>query len=756
VARKKRKKTKKTKLQFNHEIVGIIFIATGLIMITSLIGSSLGIVTSSIKNVLTGFMGIGAYLMPLLLIYIGIMAALNRLKILSRPKITVLIMLVCSALVVCHLSAFGNEKMGYIEAMEFGYNNTGLNRGGGLIGFIISAALKGLVGTVPTYIIVITTIIISTIVLTGWSVKKIIISLNTLLTSVYNYLKDILTDLLHSSSEAKPKTAKSKFKTDELPQQQLSLSMEPEDIKIIDNSKKPLDALDNAVQDSNPVSQAKPSAAEKNDIVEEQKSNLEISSLEIGKVFTTYSLPSTVLLDEYDNKKNNNDRKQIITKAKILEDTLANFGIGAKVIQVSKGPAITRYELQPSPGIKVSKIVNLSDDLALSLAAPSVRIEAPIPGKSAIGIEIPNKEVNAVAFREVIENDSFKQASSKLSIALGKDIAGETIVTDLAKMPHLLIAGATGSGKSVCVNTIISSILYKAAPHEVKMILVDPKMVELSNYNGIPHLLVPVVTDPKKAVSALSWAVQEMTNRYKQFSKEGVKDIFKYNQLMKENMSEELMPQIVIIIDELADLMMVSASEIEDLICRLAQMARAAGIHLIVATQRPSVDVITGVIKANIPSRISFAVSSQTDSRTILDGSGAEKLLGRGDMLFHPVGDSKMTRIQCAYISEKEVDRIVEFIKNQTDPQYSTQILEELSKPKNVENFPEDELYQQALRLIVETQQASISMLQRRLKIGYARAARLIDELESKGVIGGYEGSKPRHVLISESDLSDS
>jgi S-DNA-T family DNA segregation ATPase FtsK/SpoIIIE len=400
----------------------------------------------------------------------------------------------------------------------------------------------------------------------------------------------------------------------------------------------------------------------------------------------------------------------------------------------------------------VSRIVNLSDDIALNLAAPGIRIEAPIPGKAAIGIEVPNREINMVRLREVLESDEFTQHPSKLAFAVGKDISGEPVIADIAKMPHLLIAGATGSGKSVCINCIIVSILYKSAPDEVKLLLIDPKVVELGVYNGIPHLLIPVVTDPKKAAGALGWAVQEMVNRYRLFAEKNVRDIRGYNDLMARTGEQPIMPQIVIIIDELADLMMVAPNEVEDAICRLAQMARAAGMHLVLATQRPSVDVITGVIKANIPSRISFAVSSQVDSRTILDMAGAEKLLGRGDMLLHPVGKPKPIRIQGANITDEEVERVVAYVKSQGDAEYDDDIIEEINNDgshADSDGDDNDELLPQAVELVIDAGQASVSFIQRKFRVGYARAARIIDQMEARGIVSGYEGSKPRQVLIT-------
>ncbi|EIJ81441.1 DNA translocase FtsK [Bacillus methanolicus PB1] len=466
-----------------------------------------------------------------------------------------------------------------------------------------------------------------------------------------------------------------------------------------------------------------------------------------------YELPPLRLLKLPRHTDQSREYELIHANAAKLERTFQSFGVKARVTQVHLGPAVTKYEVHPDVGVKVSKIVSLSDDLALALAAKDIRIEAPIPGKSAIGIEVPNSEVAMVSLREVLESTQNEKPDSKLLIGLGRDITGEAVLAELNKMPHLLVAGATGSGKSVCINGIITSILMRAKPHEVKLMMIDPKMVELNVYNGIPHLLAPVVTDAKKASQALKKVVSEMERRYELFSHTGTRNIEGYNEYIKRHNAEEdakqpLLPYIVVIVDELADLMMVASSDVEDSITRLAQMARAAGIHLIIATQRPSVDVITGVIKANIPSRIAFAVSSQTDSRTILDMGGAEKLLGRGDMLFLPVGASKPIRVQGAFLSDEEVEEVVNFVISQQKAQYQ----EEMIPDDITENTAEvdDELYNQAVELVIEMQTASVSMLQRRFRIGYTRAARLIDEMEARGVVGPYEGSKPREVLVSK------
>jgi len=480
-----------------------------------------------------------------------------------------------------------------------------------------------------------------------------------------------------------------------------------------------------------------------------------------------YQLPSTALFSPgKPNERQGASEKEINGKIKILEETLSSFGINARIIQVTVGPAITRYEIQPPAGIKVSRIVGLADDIALAMAAPQVRIEAPIPGRAAIGIEIPNRKISTVHLSELLESKEFKQSPSRLTVALGKDIAGTPIVADLTQMPHLLVAGSTGSGKSVCINTMVSSILFKATPEEVKFILIDPKMVELTTYNGIPHLITPVVTNPKKAAGILHWAVKEMEKRYESFAANGVKDISRYNELFRDKkhagaekpeesgedgVNNGPMPLIIVIIDELADLMMIAPAEVEDSICRLAQMARAAGMHLVVATQRPSVDVITGLIKANIPSRISFAVSSQMDSRTILDAGGAEKLLGRGDMLYFPVGASKPLRVQGAYLSDKEVEALTTFLENQSKPVFDEAVAE-AKLPEKKNNFlaeEDDELLPQAVQLFIEKGSASVSLLQRRFRIGYTRAARLVDIMEQRGIVGKFDGSKPRPILMT-------
>jgi len=574
-----------------------------------------------------------------------------------------------------------------------------------------------------------------------------------------------------SDTDTDPESAHSQVKQSD-PAQQIYMGDEPvfhdDQLNIPDIKSKPAEpdlrpqSNDNAARDKNlnadsqSTSVKKPSIADKADSLNEpavdKTDNINYSIEKRHEyVFPPIELLSKSKEGEINMRK---IRTSSIDSAKKLESTLASFGIDAKIINVSVGPAFTRYELQPGPGVKVSRIVNLTDDIALNLAATGVRIEAPIPGKAAIGIEVPNKEVAPISLRSVLESKEFSKQDSHLSVALGKDISGENVVIDLAKMPHLLIAGATGSGKSVCINSIIISLLYKATPDDVRLLMIDPKVVELGVYNGIPHLLIPVVTDPNKAAGALRWAVTEMTTRYKLFADKGVRDLLGYNALVDETGEGAKLPQIVIIIDELADLMMVSPHDVEDSICRLAQMARAASMHLVIATQRPSVNVITGVIKANIPSRIAFAVSSQVDSRTILDMGGAEKLLGKGDMLYYPVGIPKPIRVKGAFVTDKEVELVVDFVKNQVRACYDEEIIENINDSARNDDEGNkgdqyDELLNEAIEAVIDCGQASVSFIQRKFKVGYARAGRIIDQMAERNIISGYEGSKPRRVLIS-------
>ncbi|HHV73648.1 MAG TPA: DNA translocase FtsK [Thermoanaerobacterium sp.] len=713
----------KTKEKYNNEIVGIILLTFSIISMISLYSDKTGIVGKELVILLKSLFGVGAYAISLLILVYSLFLLFKNKNFLDYKRIICLLITF-----LCFINMFQiyfYDNIGYFKNYVLDSIKHGLNgSGGGIVSAITVFVLVKFLGVIGSWLFLISTLVISIILLTD-------ISLIESIKSVYRQMSKLI------------EKYKNKKKTLEFNHE----NMLPEIVEKPDEKKLSRKKVANSEEQQLKIIQPylEEEIDEKKDHSEDES---KISKIENkGKTYENYIYPPIELLKEgIPHQKVNNNL--IIENAKKLEETLKNFAIDAKVVQVSRGPAITRFELQPSPGVKVSRIVSLTDDIALSLATPSVRIEAPIPGKSAIGIEVPNEKISVVTLREVIDTKKFRESKSDLTIGLGKDIAGNIVIADLSKMPHLLIAGATGSGKSVCINTLIVSLLYKASPDKVKMILIDPKVVELNIYNGIPHLLTPVVTDPKKAAGVLNWAVNEMTERYKAFAENNVRDIDGYNKIH----GIDTMPKIVVIVDELSDLMMVSPAEVEEYICRLAQMARAAGIYLVIATQRPSVDVITGVIKANIPSRISFAVSSQIDSRTILDMSGAEKLLGKGDMLYYPIGESKPIRVQGAFISDKEVEEIVNFLKsNANEPKYEEIIVE--SKSTLNKEIEEDELMNDAIKIIVETGQASISMLQRRLRIGYARAARIIDQMEQKGIISGYDGSKPRQILLSEEEI---
>lgn len=752
--KKQNKNLKSLKDEFTNEVYGIFIIALGLVLLVSIQGNSAGKIGNLIKLVLSGLFSSTAFILPYLTILCGVFIFIN--KSLAKETKTILFYV----LIFISIAIF--KSLGSIKVIEgIIFSNTGdwLKQvfqlgvegiGGGVVGVSVTKLLVNLFGVTATYIIVSAFMLIILILYTKISLLETLIMLKkraiTISSVVKNHMLNfILVPVKDGTKKGKKSKIKDKGKFSDTENNENSENDIEEKIKILDfttiNSDSPLHnrEINGNINGNNDIEQMSLNKTD-NDSVDFYA----IDDYNQNNLTLDYQLPSIELLNQVVSQPSKEDKRKIISKAKILEDTLYNFGVKAKVSQVHRGPTITRYELQPSAGVKVSKIVNLSDDIALNLAAQAIRIEAPIPGKAAIGIEIPNENMSTVALREVLDSPTYKNTTMNLPFALGKDVSGASIVADISKMPHLLIAGATGSGKSVCINALILSILYNSGPDMVRLVLIDPKVVELSQYNGIPHLLIPVVTDSKKATNALNWAVEEMTKRYKIFAENSVRDIGGYNKKFKENK----IPYIVIIIDELADLMMIAPNDVEDAICRLAQVARAAGLHLIIATQRPSVDVITGVIKANIPSRIAFSVASQADSRTILDMGGAEKLLGKGDMLFYPVGASKPIRIQGAFVSEKEVGRVVAFIKKQSKtPNYEDTIIEQLNQSDSILEDT-DELFEDALELVVEAQQASISMLQRKLRIGYNRAARLIDDMEQKGFVGSYEGSKPRQVLI--------
>lgn len=792
------------------EISGVLLLALGCFAAAAYLGLPTGTLGAFLVKVMSYSLGKGAFLLPLGCIALGIRFCFTNLGFVISKKV-----LAITLLMLCLL---GTAHHVYVPVTGEELLPEHLAEGGGLVGGVILLALRRLSGTAGALIILIAGIVCS-ILLTGkWSLKssadkagraaKNIVNSQSTVTELpvagsgvstgripsepntgnpydsdefsgftsgikkESPFKQILRKAVGKGANAVEQecAAQDEFWADDFPvaekdtprivtrpilkfnqPQETAVPMPEHDflnsyknqpagtIKIIDTADK------NII-----VSESQTAAA-----VTKKAANVSHNSAEPQA--SEYHFPPLELLNPAYVSKDKHTEEDIREQCIILEQTLADFKVRASVVAVTRGPAVTRLELEPAPGVKVSSVVNLADDIALKLAASGVRIEAPIPGKAAIGIEVPNKKNDPVFLREVVDCDLVRTASSKLCVGLGKDISGNIITVDLAKMPHLLVAGSTGSGKSVCINTVIAGILYKASPDEVKMILVDPKVVELSNYNGIPHLLTPVVTDSKKAASALHWAVAEMERRYKAFADNHVREINSYNE-----QAAEKMPFIVIIIDELADLMMVAKVDVEDAILRLAQKARAAGIHLILATQRPSVDVITGIVKANIPSRIAFAVSSQTDSRTILDMGGAEKLLGKGDMLFYPIGTNKPVRVQGAFVSDGELNKIVDFIKKQAIPvEYTEEVTKQalesdnkgMSATDSNNDLRSDELFEDAVRLVMDTGQASSSMLQRKFRIGYTRAARLVDCMEELGIVSPSSGSKPRELTMSRQEI---
>lgn len=751
-----------------NEVIGIFVVGMACLGMVVLYSDRSGMVGGELKHLLTVLAGAGAVCIPILVGAWGI-AFMNKQTPRLGSKAVGAILLWFVLLGILHFQLPGIEAFSNADMLREGQ----LGHGGGLVGAAIATLLKTTIGISGSYVVLIMGSLIGALLIINRSLVQGVQEVNHVGKESGRWMKQQMNnfiDVLKNSEDEKPRDKGLKSQEDlkaeantpkkkGAPAKVIPIVLDPDVIE------RPL--VIKTLEDQNDL----PS---KTDVVEhlpkgqlgfeKMSVNMQETTISPGKVTSTpisrqtredgnYQLPQVTLLHKSLKMKNPRLNKDLADNVKILEEALGSFGVKVKVTQVTQGPAITRYEAQPAPGVKVSKITNLADDIALSLASANVRIEAPIPGKSVVGIEVPNKEVSMVHFREVLETAEFQATTSKLALCLGKDITGTPVIADLTKMPHLLIAGATGSGKSVCINTLIHSILFNARPDEVKFLMVDPKMVELANYNGIPHLIAPVVTDPRKAAGALKWIVTEMETRYELFAGAGVRDIVRYNFLrtQEKNGEHPSLPYVVVIIDELADLMMVAPGDVEDAICRLAQMARAAGIHLIVATQRPSVDVITGIIKANIPSRIAFAVSSQTDSRTILDMNGAEKLLGRGDMLYYPMGASKPLRVQGCYLGDKEVENVVSFLQNQAKPEYQEIPNMDLGTTKKEEI--EDEHFYEAAKLFIESNTASVSLLQRRLRIGYTRAARLMDFLEEKGVVGGYEGSKPREVLMTRGQL---
>ena len=770
MAKKKKSKNKKKQLKLNTDMKVILLILLGIILAILIYGNS-GYVGNFLNEILGGMVGIFKYLVPIVPFISAIyMVSNNKEDLLSKIIPTSIIMLCCLATMTLYqiLNNALEYNIQFSEIIDRAFYLGKWNKGGGIIGILIAYPLVKLFEPIAALIIILGIAVIVAVFVFGLKPSE---HISNIVNKVENGRKvnrndenqnanshkkhSVIQEDLGDVAYSKPETARERKQREKEERRREALKVDEQlTINMLEQEKK------NKNSNSNNDDYIENNLFKQEEEKKEDKKK-EVLQLEHALVVEDehYEYPPVELLSK-GKKASRGSAKMLADTAAKLQKTLYSFGVSAKVENVSVGPTITRYELKPAEGVRVSKIANLADDIALSLAAETIRIEAPIPGKQAVGIEVPNKEKEAVHLREVIESSEFENNKSKLSVALGKDVAGKTIIADIGKMPHVLIAGSTGSGKSVCINSIITSIIYNAKPSEVKLVMVDPKVVELSVYNGIPHLLIPVVTDPKKAAGALAWAVQEMDDRYNKFAQKGVRDLKGYNKAIEKENENAKLPQIVIIIDELADLMMVAAKEVEEAICRLAQKARAAGMHLVIATQRPSVDVITGLIKANVPSRIAFAVSSQVDSRTILDSTGAEKLLGKGDMLFYPVGASKPLRVQGAFVSDDEVEKIVDFIKmNAGEVSYSEDIIKKKKKSNKSDKElleseacedDSDPFLQDAIETVIETGQASTSFIQRRFKVGYARAGRIIDQMEERGIISGYQGSKPREVLMSK------
>ena len=812
----------------NPQVKAILLIAASVILFTLLVvpGANLW---AGMRGFMFGMFGISFALIPFVFLYMGIMTAKEKQMAHKGVKVTLSILIVVFSCALIYL--FGktdyNEGRNYIQAIADSYKGSATGASlCGVVGALIGYPMRAWFTDAPSIVISIVLLIVFIMLLTGVTFADIMRVAHKQYDRYSKHREERRKYREEHKDDVDDSVEVVDYHTPKKPRDRIDIPLDAEDtpqkkplspeaeadqqiIDIINNANNGImteEYVDDASSVADKISRRKKSTTMSDGAKQADPQtvpvDLEVETEEIKEEVSKakkseekkkqkYSYPPVTLLDPASDTEGASAMLELQNNATKLVETLNSFGVKANITNICRGPSVTRYELQPAAGVKISKITNLSDDIALNLAAKGVRIEAPIPGKAAIGIEVPNKVTSTVSLRELIDSSEFKNSSSKLSCVLGRDISGEVVLTDLAKMPHLLIAGTTGSGKSVCVNSLLMSILFRANPDEVKILLIDPKMVEFSKYKGIPHLLVPVVSDAKKAAGALNWAVSEMLNRYKLFSEYDCKDIGSYNKLIEKNLeyiaqnsnpdsdeevclevgglpvAKEKLPQIVIAIDELADLMMAAPSEVEDAICRLAQMARAAGMHLIIATQRPSVNVITGVIKANIPSRIALKVSSNIDSRTILDASGAEKLIGYGDMLYSPVGASQAMRVQGCYAKDEEIERVTSYIKKSHDAQYNAEVEERIRRiaaeelGKNAKentssasaDAPDvDSLMEEAIKVVIEAGQASTSLLQRRLKVGYARAGRMIDDMEQMGIVGPHQGSKARDVLMTYSE----
>lgn len=722
-----------------------------------------------IHNVLLGVLSISAYVLPLVLAFVAVMLALEKdsVSISARVWESAAFVVMLNSVIFTFTS--DAEMMGYFAMIKDAYNAGMGHHGGGVLGVILGYPFEKLFGDVGAKIILFLLVIVFFMLVTGTTILALLGILRKPVDKTKESIEQAIaqtaerheagrrTTIDIDMGEGYERGRKRKTKVID-PEPEEEDFPQPTPPQPVANDK--LTALEKAAQAMNQPTQPQPEEP-----IEPLTQEIAKEAEEVAKTGEhTYRLPPLSLLEETPTATVGDSDADRRANGQLLVNTLKDFGISTRLSDVTCGPAVTRYELEPSAGVKISRITGLADDIALRLATTGVRIEAPIPNKAAVGIEVPNKTRRPVGLRNILDTPDFRSAKGKLTVALGQDIEGNAVLTDLAKMPHLLIAGTTGSGKSVCTNSMIQSVLFKADPEEVKLILIDPKKVEFGVYNGIPHLLVPVVTDPRKAAGALSWAVNEMLKRYQMFAESNVRDIGSYNEMARNSDTLRPLPLILIVIDELADLMMAAANEVEDSICRLAQMARAAGMHMVIATQRPSVDVITGLIKANIPSRLALTVASAVDSRTILDSSGAERLLGYGDMLFMPVGQSKPRRVQGCFVTNNEIERVIDFLKSADTPQeYDEEVTAEIDKlaaaagragAKSEASGDDadddaDEALPQAIEIAVEAGQISTSMLQRKLRFGYARAGRIIDQMEQRGIIGPSEGSKPRKVLIT-------
>lgn len=750
------------------EIIGVILILIALLLLIGFYSNTDAFLLVFIRNLVNNGIGVGGYVLPIIVGFIGIgLITKKKISNLNKKFYALISFLVMIYLIISLVTLDKFDGKTYLSTLQAVMSSTSTFHGG-VLGITVMRLFKSFIGFTGSLALLITILVISIILIFDKSLYDIAQIIKKKINRVSNKRDDInskpkLDGLTNTTNNDMHFNKKKKSNASIVKFLSKSLSLEePQEISSVFNEESCVEVEKEVCKE--PIDK---NIIEKDTVKEEIRNDYSKNEVISNNLEETYEPKNEYKRISYDDINNAledtdvNDSDEVSEELKrkkdLLQKTLDDFKVKAEIKNVQKGPAVTRYEIEPHKGVKVSKILNLSDDIALALATSGIRIEAPIPGKSLVGIEVPNDVVSMIKLKEIINSEEFDSSKLKISIGLGKDISGKSIVADLATMPHLLIAGATGSGKSVCINTILISILCKYLPDQVKIILIDPKVVELNVYNGIPHLLIPVVTDPKKASHALNWAISEMTSRYNKFAEKGVRNIDSYNELYNNREIDEKIPYIVIVIDELADLMMVCHNEVEDAIARLAQMARAAGMHLVIATQRPSVDVITGVIKANIPSRISFSVSSSIDSRTILDQSGAEKLLGRGDMLFYPMGYLKPQRIQGAFISESEVEKFVNSIKNnyKSKVEYNEEIIEHINNASSrveLGSFKGDELLEEAIRIVVQSNNTSTSFIQRKLKIGYNRAANLMEEIEARGIIGiGPSGKK--EVLVREEDL---